>query len=115
MRYVIGIDAGGTKTIGILADETGKELREARAGGANLRVHGELGVEKSLYQVIDALDAPGQIAALCLGIAGVDSDGERGVVRELLRRLGHPARGADRQRRRDRAGRRCARRAPASS
>jgi N-acetylglucosamine kinase-like BadF-type ATPase len=88
MRYVIGIDAGGTKTTGILADETGKELREARAGGANLRAHGELGVEKSLYQVIDALDAPGEIAALCLGIAGVGSDGERGVVRELLRRLG---------------------------
>jgi N-acetylglucosamine kinase-like BadF-type ATPase len=91
MRYVIGIDAGGTKTTGILADETGKELREARAGGANLRAHGELGVEKSLYQVIDALDAPGpphEIAALCLGIAGVGNDAERGVVRELLRRLG---------------------------
>ena len=88
MRYVIGIDAGGTKTTGILADESGKELREARAGGANLRVHGELRVEKSLYQVIDALDAPGPVDALCLGIAGVGGDTERGVVRDLLRRLG---------------------------
>lgn len=88
MRYVIGIDAGGTKTTGILADESGRELREARAGGANLRVHGELGVEKSLYQVIDALDAPAPVHALCLGIAGVGGDAERGVVRDLLRRLG---------------------------
>jgi len=88
MRYVIGIDAGGTKTAGLLADETGKILREARGGGANLRVHGELGVEKSLFQVIDALDAPGPVDALCLGIAGVARPEEQALVRDLLRRLG---------------------------
>jgi N-acetylglucosamine kinase-like BadF-type ATPase len=88
MRYVIGIDAGGTKTTGILADEGGHEIRIARAGGANLRAHGELGVEKSLYQVIDALDAPGPVDALCLGIAGVGNDHDRGLVRDILRRLG---------------------------
>ena len=38
MRYVIGIDAGGTKTVGLLADGTGKVLAKARGGGANLRV-----------------------------------------------------------------------------
>ncbi len=88
MRYVIGIDAGGTKTVGLLADESGKVLREARGGGANLRVHGELGVEKALFQVIDALDAPAPVDALCLGIAGVARDEERALVRDLLRRLG---------------------------
>ena len=88
MRYVIGIDAGGTKTVGLLADETGAVLRQARAGGANLRAHGELGVEKSLYQVIDALEAPSPVDALCLGIAGVALDAERELVRDLLRRLG---------------------------
>lgn len=88
MRYVIGIDAGGTKTTGILADDSGAVIREARAGGANLRAHGELGVEKSLYQVIDALDAPAPVDALCLGIAGVGGDVERGLVKDLLRRLG---------------------------
>lgn len=91
MRHVIGIDAGGTKTVGLLADEQGKVLRQARAGGANLRVHGELGVEKALYQVIEALDAPEppeQIGAICLGIAGVDREPEREIVRGVLRRLG---------------------------
>lgn len=88
MRYVIGIDAGGTKTVGLLADETGAVLREARGGGANLRVHGELGVEKSLFQVIELLDPPQAVAALCLGIAGVARDADRDVVRDLLRRLG---------------------------
>jgi len=88
MRTVIGIDAGGTKTVGLLADEAGTVLREARAGGANLRAHGELGVEKSLYQVLDALNAAQPVDALCLGIAGVDREPERDLVAELLRRLG---------------------------
>jgi N-acetylglucosamine kinase-like BadF-type ATPase len=88
MRYVIGIDAGGTGTVGLLADETGRVLRDARAGGANLVVHGELGVEKVLYQVIDALDAPGPVAAACLGMAGVDRPEETEVMRGVLRRLG---------------------------
>ncbi len=88
MRYLIGIDAGGTKTVGLLADESGAVLREARGGGANLRVHGELGVEKSLFQVIDLLAAPQPIDALCLGIAGVSTAADRDTVRDLLRRIG---------------------------
>jgi N-acetylglucosamine kinase-like BadF-type ATPase len=88
VRYVIGIDAGGTKTVGLLGDESGAVLREARSGGANLRLQGELSVEKSLFQVIDALDAPQPVDALCLGIAGVGDDADRAVVRDVLRRLG---------------------------
>lgn len=88
MRYVLGIDAGGTGTVGLLADETGQVLRDARAGGANLVVHGELGVEKVLYQVIDALDAPGPVAAACLGMAGVDRPEETELMHGVLRRLG---------------------------
>ena len=30
MRYVLGIDAGGTKTVGLLAEETGRVVAEAR-------------------------------------------------------------------------------------
>ena len=88
MRHVIGIDAGGTKTVGLLADEAGEVLAKAIAGGANLLVHGELAVEKSLFQVIDALDTETPVDALCLGIAGVDRLGEEEVIRGVLRRLG---------------------------
>lgn len=88
MRYVIGIDAGGTKSVGLLADESGTILREARGGGANLRAHGELGVEKSLFQVLDALNPPQAVDALCLGIAGVARETDQELVRDLLRRLG---------------------------
>ncbi|HUP43863.1 MAG TPA: BadF/BadG/BcrA/BcrD ATPase family protein [Thermoanaerobaculia bacterium] len=88
MRHVIGLDAGGTKTVGLLADESGTVLRDARAGGGNLTTEGELGVEKVLFQVIDALDPPAPVEAVCLGIAGADRPAHRELVREMLARLG---------------------------
>jgi len=88
MSHVVGIDAGGTKTVGLLADRDGRVLAEARAGGANLHVHGELGVEKVFHEIIETLAAPGSIDALCLGMAGVDRAEDEGVVRDVLRRLG---------------------------
>lgn len=88
MRHVIGFDAGGTKTVGLLADESGAVLRDARAGGGNLTTEGELGVEKTLFQVIDALDPPAPVDAVCLGIAGADRPAHRELVREMLARLG---------------------------
>ena len=50
---VLGIDAGGTKTVCYLADGDGRVLAEARGGGANLQVDGELAVEKVLHAVMD--------------------------------------------------------------
>jgi N-acetylglucosamine kinase-like BadF-type ATPase len=82
------MDAGGTKTVGLLADEGGSTLREARAGGANLMVLGELAVEKTLYQVLEALDPPGPVAAVCLGIAGADRPTDQETIAGVLRRLG---------------------------
>mgnify|MGYP001816445059 FL=1 len=88
MQYVVGIDSGGTKTVGLLAEETGKVLAKARGGGANLVIHGELAVEKVLYQVIEDLESPGPIEAICLGMAGVDRSEEKELIEGLLRRLG---------------------------
>ncbi len=86
--YVIGLDAGGTKTVGLLSNPQGEIVAKARGVGANLVVHGELAVEKVIYQVIDDLDAPGSIAAVGLGIAGVDRPGEKELIVGMLRRLG---------------------------
>ncbi len=87
-RHVVGIDAGGTKTVGLLADESGEIRGQARGGGANLTVEGEAGVEKVFRRVIGDLEAPGPLAAICVGIAGVDRPGEKEVIRGVLNRLG---------------------------
>jgi N-acetylglucosamine kinase-like BadF-type ATPase len=89
MRCVLGIDAGGTKTVALLADEQGQVVAERRAGGANLQTHGELEVEKVLHGIIESFSETHEIAAICLGIAGVDRPQDEGVIHGIFRRLGH--------------------------
>jgi N-acetylglucosamine kinase-like BadF-type ATPase len=94
MLHVLGIDAGGTKTVCQLADEQGTIISEARGGGANLQAVGELEVEKVLHEVME--DAIGERAvvpaAICLGIAGVDRPGDAATVGGIMKRIGYKAR-----------------------
>jgi N-acetylglucosamine kinase-like BadF-type ATPase len=92
--YVIGLDAGGTKTVCLLADLDGRVLAEARGAGANLHAAGELEVEKVLHDVMDRVigDREHAPAAIVLGMAGVDRAGDAPVIRTLLRRIGFKAR-----------------------
>jgi N-acetylglucosamine kinase-like BadF-type ATPase len=92
--HVLGIDAGGTKTVCMLADETGRIITEARAGGANLQSVGELEVEKVLHRVMEAGLAGRNIRpdAICLGIAGVDRPDDAEAVNGIMRRIGYQAR-----------------------
>ena len=92
--HVLGIDAGGTKTVCLLADERGRVLAEARGGGANLQAAGELEVEKVLHSIMDhALgDRDVRPDAICLGIAGVDRPSDAAAVRGIMRRIGFKTR-----------------------
>ncbi len=87
---VIGIDAGGSKTDAILADGRGEVISRARRGGANLAAHGELAVEKTLHDVIDAVLGEGHLRpdVICLGIAGVDRAEDDAIIRGIMRRIG---------------------------
>lgn len=86
---VLGIDAGGTKTVCFLSDEDGRILSESRGPGANLQSAGELEVEKVLHHVMEtALDGrETRPAAVCLGIAGVDREDDAQIVRAIMRRI----------------------------
>ena len=94
MFHVLGIDAGGTKTVCQLADEHGTVIAEARAPGANLQAAGELQVEKVLHDVMDEAIGDREIvpAAICLGIAGVDRLDDAAIVRGIMKRIGFKAR-----------------------
>jgi glucosamine kinase len=94
MRYVLGIDAGGTKTRALVADETGQIVGDALGGGANLRTHGELEVEKVLHAVIEdaCMGVPAAPDAVALGIAGADRPPDEAVLRTILRRIGFRSR-----------------------
>jgi N-acetylglucosamine kinase-like BadF-type ATPase len=94
MFHVLGIDAGGTKTVCLLADDQGHVVAEARRGGANLQAVGELEVEKVLHEVMEESLGDGTIipAAICLGIAGVDRPDDSAIVRGIMKRIGYKAR-----------------------
>lgn len=91
--FVLGIDAGGTKTVCQLANGREEVLAEARRGGANLQAVGELEVEKVLHEVMEDAIGDRDIvpSAICLGIAGVDRTDDARVVRAIMRRIGHKA------------------------
>jgi N-acetylglucosamine kinase-like BadF-type ATPase len=92
--HVLGIDAGGTKTLCLLADEHGAVVGEGRGPGANLHVAGELELEKVVHEVMEQAIGERAIApaAICLGIAGVDREDEARTVRAIMRRIGYKAR-----------------------
>jgi len=89
--HVLGIDAGGTKTVAYLADADGRNIAEGRAGGANLQTEGELQVEKILHDVIEQVTRGRNItpAAVCLGMAGVDREADGRTIRDIMCRLGY--------------------------
>jgi len=92
--HVLGIDAGGTKTMCLLADEQGRVISEARGGGANLKTAGELGVEKVLHTLMEEAIGERQIvpSVVCLGMAGADREADARTVRAIMRRIGYKAR-----------------------
>ena len=91
---MLGIDAGGTKTVCFLADEQGTIVSEGRGSGANLQSSGELAVEKVLHEVMETAIGDRAItpSAICLGIAGVDRENDERIVRAIMRRIGYKAR-----------------------
>jgi N-acetylglucosamine kinase-like BadF-type ATPase len=92
--HVLGLDAGGTKTVCLLANADGHIISSARRGGANLQASGELEVEKVLHDVMEETIGDRDVApaAICLGIAGVDRRHDADIIRGIMRRIGYKAR-----------------------
>jgi len=84
---VIGIDAGGTKTVCQLADVDGAVLGEARGPGAGLHVMADAAVARTLGEVIGRVirSADVQPSAICIGMAGVDRPGEPERVASIVK------------------------------
>ena len=91
--YIIGIDGGGTKTIGILATGTGHPLAEVESGPANYHVVGEAETQAVLENIIAALHEKagvplGSPVRCCLGMAGLGRAADREVIGRICDELG---------------------------
>lgn len=89
-RYVIGIDGGGTKCLGVLANLDGKEVAREQAGAANLQ---QRGVEKATAVVKSVVDKlleskkvnPEQVACIVAGLAGAGREDIRERAEVLIK------------------------------
>jgi len=93
MKYVIGIDGGGTKSLLKLADLDGVVRYEAKGGPTNIYATSVETVRADLVELIHrTLQGAGvaieDCGALCLGSAGVDRPYEKEVLGGIFRDIG---------------------------
>lgn len=85
MRYVIGIDAGGSKTLALLVAESGEVVARRLEGGANPRSVGREQAADNLRHVIQPLLEGREVDAICLGAAGNARPADREFFEATLR------------------------------
>jgi N-acetylglucosamine kinase-like BadF-type ATPase len=87
--YVLGIDAGATKTECLLADRKGTVLEKARGPGANFQLFAEDEVEYVLGSLTSRVleGHTEKVDALCVGMAGAGRERDFRAMRRVLERL----------------------------
>ena len=77
MEYVVGVDAGGTKTSAALYDEEGRTLFEARTGHGNMTVNPDaaiLNIVTAAAECVGACPGPDNLHII-VGAAGISAEG----------------------------------------
>src|SRR5258708_7939020 len=72
-QLFLGIEAGGTRTIALLADHEGRAIRRLETGPANLRLQTDAQLVAHLAAIADALPQPNAIA---IGMAGARTEAD---------------------------------------
>lgn len=88
--YVIGVDGGGTKTLGAIAARDGVVIEQHEVGSTNHHSNPIDVVRKNLGDLTAALlksagaDAT-DVSAICLGMAGVDRPEDKPLIQGLVK------------------------------
>ncbi len=95
MRWLIGIDGGGTKTVACAADLSGRLLARVEKGAANYHTIGLPAFAALVGGIVDDLAAAAgfaraDLALVSLGLAGADRDRDRQLLLGALAGLGCP-------------------------
>ena len=91
--YIIGIDGGGTGTVGILTTETGERLAQVQSGPSNYHVVGEAETQAVLKSVVGELRKKAGIPSasaihFCLGMAGLGRAEDKKIIGRICNELG---------------------------
>lgn len=82
MRYILGVDGGGTKTTARIADKEGNTLGQGVSGASNYH---SVGIEKAIMNLNQAINKawsdsgllPTVFASCCFGFAGYNTELDR--------------------------------------
>jgi len=93
LKYIIGIDGGGTKTLGYISDLEGKILGKGISGPSNYHSVGLERTKQSILNVITELlgfvnGYIKDLKLLVLGLAGIDRDDDKKILLEMLKSNG---------------------------
>ena len=91
--YIVGIDGGGTKTLGILTTKSGEHLAQVESGPSNYHVVGEVETQVVLENVVGELREKSGISStdpihFCLGMAGLGRAEDRKIIGSICDELG---------------------------
>ena len=86
MKYIIGLDGGGTKTKLTAADENGVTLYESEGGPSNVCSNERIAVEENMKRLLAPVRERfgGKAAALCIGSAGIVAAGATEFFERVL-------------------------------
>ena len=89
MPYVLGLDAGGTKTVCVVADADGVVKGIGRSGSANFQGCGRTFAQRSIAESIEralkmAGAQPSEVAFAYYGISGADRDKDFDIIGSFL-------------------------------
>ena len=95
LRYYLGVDAGGTKTHALIADQTGRIHGAGRAGTGNWESVGLDGALRSLTQALDGALSSASMSKAVLqaagyGLAGMDWPSDEARLLPVLQQLELP-------------------------
>ncbi|WP_439876117.1 BadF/BadG/BcrA/BcrD ATPase family protein [Bacillus mycoides] len=90
MKYMIGVDGGGTKTEAIAFDQDGNEVVRGTSGFGNILID----YEKAVSHIMEAIDQckkaliDGHCVCICLGLAGISGANTNELTLRLKNKYG---------------------------
>jgi N-acetylglucosamine kinase-like BadF-type ATPase len=89
MPYYLGVDAGGTKTLAAVCDDSGRVAGTGLAGGSNYQDVGPAAAARALAAATSAAleragASGGDVVHACFGVSGADREVDFKAIRDLL-------------------------------
>ncbi|MDO3410985.1 BadF/BadG/BcrA/BcrD ATPase family protein [Saccharibacillus sp. CPCC 101409] len=92
MNYYLGVDGGGSKTLVVVCEETGRIVGRAESGCGNHQLGADAAERNIRLAVEDALEQAGvsreQVTRSVFGLAGADREADFRILRPMVARMG---------------------------